>query len=265
MKITELYIYPVKSLGGIAVQTAEVQMEGLQYDRRWMLIDANGRFLSQREHAKMALFQTNISSDHLIIYFAGKGKIEVPLSVPELATTTTVDVWGDACSGVAVSQEADRWFSDILEQEVRLVRLPELSDRPADPRYAEGHRVSYADGFPFLIIGAASLRDLNQRMGLALSMDRFRPNIVFESDEPFLEDRMKELQIGECVFEIVKPCARCVVTTIDQQTAEQGKEPLKTLNTYRKIDNKVLFGQNMIAHRLGHIQVGDALIVNSWK
>lgn len=264
MTITDLYIYPIKSLGGIRLTEAQVLTEGLQYDRRWMLVDKQNKFLSQREHAIMALFKTCIQNKLLHITFEGKGSISVPLTSPQSKAERVV-VWDDHCSGYEVSAEANTWFSDILGQEVRLVRLPELSDRPTDPRYAEGHRVSYADGFPFLIIGQASLDELNKRMGLDLPMDRFRPNIVFSGADPFAEDEMLDIQIGDCDFKVVKPCARCVVTTIDQQTGEKSKEPLKTLSSFRNVDNKVLFGQNMIATKLGAIKTGDDLKVIHWK
>jgi uncharacterized protein YcbX len=141
-----------------------------------------------------------------------------------------------------------------------LVVMPESSHRKMDPRYAvQGESVSFADGMPYVMIGQASLDELNQRLEVPISMDRFRPNLVFSGGEAYAEDQFKQLQIGEVEFQVVKPCARCVLITVNQQTGEKGKEPLATLATYRTVNNKVYFGQNAVALAPGIVRVGDPI------
>jgi uncharacterized protein YcbX len=163
--------------------------------------------------------------------------------------------------GVTVSEEADSWLSNTLDQNLRLVMMPESSFRKADPRYAKNEEnVSFADGFPYLVISQASLDDLNSRLAEPISMIRFRPNFVVTGTDAFAEDQWKNVTIGNLNFEVVKPCARCVLTTINPETAEKGAEPLRTLASYRRVNNKVLFGQNMVVKDIGTIKEGDELV-----
>jgi uncharacterized protein YcbX len=144
--------------------------------------------------------------------------------------------------------------------ELDLVVMPESSHRKMDPRYAvQEESVSFADGMPYVMIGQSSLDELNQRLEVPVSMDRFRPNLVFSGGEAYAEDQFKQLQIGEVEFQVVKPCARCVMITVNQQTGEKGKEPLATLVTYRTVNNKVYFGQNAVALAPGMVRVGDLI------
>jgi uncharacterized protein YcbX len=169
-----------------------------------------------------------------------------------------VSIWGDQVLARVVSAELSRWFSDFLEMELDLVVMPESSQRKMDPRYAvQGESVSFADGMPYVMIGQSSLDELNQRLEVPVSMDRFRPNLVFSGGQAYAEDQFTRIKVGEVDFQVVKPCARCVLTTVNQQTGEKGKEPLATLATYRTVNNKVYFGQNAVALAPGMVRVGD--------
>lgn len=246
--LQDIYVYPIKGLGGVRVQQAIVQPRGLQYDRRWMLVDSLGVFLTQREHHRLALLQCSFTESELVI--THKQGLLPPLHLPLQPDTNgprlLVTVWDSVVPAVAVSPEADTWFSRHVGMPVQLVYMPDDSRRPVDPHYAPDDIVSFADGYPYLLIGQESLNDLNARLEQPLPMDRFRPNLVFGGGTPYLEDTLRDFKIGPVAFRGLKPCARCVVTTIDQQTAAMGKEPLRTLATYRKDDNKINFGMNCV-------------------
>lgn len=263
MVLSEIWIYPVKSLAGIRLTEARVLEKGLQYDRRWMIVDQFGRFLTQREFPAMALLEVVVQENALLI--SNKLKPEENIAVPfqpVSAEAISVTVWDDEVGAVTVSHAVDAWLSEQLEMEVKMVVMPETSERKADPRYAKNNEnVSFADGFPFLLISQASLDDLNRRMEEPILMNRFRPNFVITGTKPFAEDQWKSIQIGALTFDIVKPCARCVLTTINPETAEKGKEPLKTLATYRKVNNKILFGQNVVAKQHGLVRQGDQILL----
>jgi uncharacterized protein YcbX len=260
LKLSEIWVYPVKALGGISLPSAKVLPKGLEYDRRWMLVDENATFLTQRNYPKLALFKSAFEKNHLIIYFE-QDHVEVPLIVN---TTTGMDarIWGDTVTTFEVSPIISDWFSERLDIQCKLVFFPEKNPRPVDPTYSLNQdQTSLSDGFPFLIIGQAALVDLNSRLEKSIPMNRFRPNFVFTGGEPFAEDRWKEFEIGTNRFAAVKPCGRCVVTTVDQDTAETKSEPLRTLSAYRKRNGKVLFGQNVIAIDYGEVHVGDLIHV----
>lgn len=259
-RISELYIYPIKSLGGISVSAAEVSSRGFQFDRRWMLVDAHYQFLTQRKFPQMALIKVQLKEDGLLLEHPANGSMKVPFESSE--ETQDVDIWEDCCTGLFVNQQVDEWFSDILSMKARLVYMPESTQRQVDLRYAPaGVITSFADAYPFLMIGQTSLDDLNERLEVPLPMNRFRPNIVFTGGEAFEEDLMKHIRIAGMDFYGVKLCARCIMTTIDQETAQKAKEPLKTLSSYRSKNNKILFGQNLIHSARGMIRVGDTMNV----
>jgi uncharacterized protein YcbX len=262
LKISQLYIYPVKSLGGIAIDKALVTDRGFEYDRRWMLVDHNNLFISQREVHQMALMRLQITDQGIHIDYPVKSSsFTIPFQ-PLKNEFADVTIWDDTCTGQFVSDEADAWFSNMLDIKCRLVYMPDETERIADQRYAHNNTiVSFADGYPFLLIGQASLDDLNSRLTEPLPMNSFRPNIVFTGGEPFQEDAMHTFTIGNITFHGVKLCARCIITTIDQVTTTKSKEPLKTLARYRFRDNKILFGQNLVHKDLGEISVGDQLEV----
>ncbi|WAC10071.1 MOSC domain-containing protein [Dyadobacter pollutisoli] len=263
MILSEIWVYPVKSLGGIRLAEAKTEERGLQYDRRWMIIDENDVFITQRVFTKMALIDVELLSDGLRISYRPEPKnpVIVPYK-PVSSKPVTVTVWDDVVEAVTVCEEADAWLSSTLNQNLRLVMMPDSSFRKADTKYAKHEEnVSFADAFPYLIISQASLDDLNSRLAEPISMRRFRPNFVVTGTEAFAEDQWKNVMIGDLNFEIVKPCARCVLTTINPETAEKGSEPLKTLASYRRVNNKVMFGQNMVVKDIGTIKEGDQLVV----
>ena len=229
-----------------------------------MLVDGDNRFLSQREYAAMALLEPEIVGDSMLIH--NRQREQTPLTIalhPPVKETMMVNVWSDRCRAAISTAEADDWFSTALGMSCRLVYMPETTNRRVDCRYAHSkENTMFSDGYPFMMIGEASLRDLNSRLELPLPMNRFRPNIVFEGGLPYQEDGMKSFRINNMNFTGVKLCARCNVTTIDQQTIETGKEPLKTLASYRRKNNKIYFGQNLLCDATGKVAIGDELILN---
>ncbi len=260
--VQNLYLYPIKSLGGISVPEAFVEERGFRYDRRWMLVDKKGDFVTQRQHPQLALLQVSLGKTQLEVVSKGDPSQRIAFDL-DLASNQElqVSIWGDQVLALVVSAEVSRWFSDFLQMELDLVVMPESSHRKMDPRYAvQGESVSFADGMPYVMIGQSSLDELNQRLEEPVSMDRFRPNLVFSGGEAYAEDQFKQLQIGEVEFQVVKPCARCVMITVDQEKGTKGKEPLATLATYRSQDSKVYFGQNAVALAPGMVRVGDLIL-----
>jgi uncharacterized protein YcbX len=257
MYLSSLYVYPIKSLGGISLGAWDVDGRGLRYDRRWMLVDEDGWFISQRELPRMALISVRIEPDRLVVDAPQMPSLELPLG-PTTGETMPARIWDDLVEASPVGDDADRWFGEFLGVRCSLVYLPDESVRPVDPDYGEaGDRVGLADGFPFLLISEASLADLNSRLEHPLPMNRFRPNLVIGGCEPFAEDFWKRIRIGFITFRVVKPCSRCAITTVDQSTAVTGKEPLRTLARFRKVGGKVLFGQNLIHDGTGTLRTGD--------
>ncbi len=261
LQISQLFIYPIKSLGGIAVDNAMVTDRGLQYDRRFMLVDDNNLFLTQREHPEMALLQTAIEGNNLQVSHkkSAEQKLTLPL-VPTAGDNIRVQVWEDICDAITVGADADEWFSHHMGFSCRLVYMPDATKRKVDAVYALNNDItSFSDAYPVLLVGQASLDDLNKRLETPLPINRFRPNIVFTGGQPYEEDTMAQFTINGIHFFGVKPCARCNITTTDQETGVTGKEPLKTMATYRVANNKVLFGQNVLTGGKGIISVGDSL------
>ena len=262
-ELSEIYLYPVKSLAGFKVNQWPVTEKGLQYDRKWMLIDQNHRFLSQRQLPKMALINTTIIDDQLILTAPAMQPLTVPLhsSGGQILETS---IWQDQCLAYSVSETADQWFSAFLEKKCRMVFQSEQSIRPVDPHYAQASdQTAFSDGFPFLLISENSLVSLNQQMNLNFPMARFRPNLVISGCPSYAEDSWRTISIGEISFRLPKPCSRCSITTIDPETGEAGKEPLKTLNRIRKWNQQVFFGQNALHDNIGQLQIGDRLLVHS--
>ena len=261
--LSEIFVYPIKSASGISLNEANIGEKGIEKDRRWMLIDAEGKFISQRSHPELSLITVKIETDGLTVSHKKKnyGNLFIPYYVDE-ENTALVEIWNDKCPAVFVSNAADCWFSKALGTQCRLVYMPEKTKRIVDPRYSNSNKtVGFADGYPFLLMGQSSLDDLNSKLQKSIKMNRFRPNLVFTGGKPFIEDDWKEFQINNITFYLVKPCARCVVTTVDQETGLKGKEPLVTLSSYRMKNNKVYFGQNLICEGSGIINVGDPLFL----
>lgn len=271
MYLSEINIYPIKSLAGISLEESKIERRGLEFDRRWMLVDENNKFLTQREFPRMATVKTGILADGLRVSSSGS-EFSIAFE-PEGGETKTVKIWSSRCKARIYDDLTNEWFSDILQTKCRLAVMPEETRRKVNYFYAveRDDHVSFADGYPFLLIGENSLADLNSRLAEDLPMNRFRPNFVVSDSEPFAEDGWKKLKIGDAVFHIIKPCARCVLTTIEQTTGEKdGKEPLKTLAGYRipkrSVKKKILFGQNLIAEKAGDIlRVGDKVEVLETK
>ncbi|MBL7743769.1 MAG: MOSC domain-containing protein [Chitinophagaceae bacterium] len=256
--VSEIWIYPVKSLGGIRVPSSRVLPKGLEYDRRWMLIGEQGHFMTQRASPEMALFKLSYHSTAFSIHYSGESII---LPFTSSGASLTAQVWDDKVVVNEVSRQHSEWFSERLGIKCKLVSFPESNARPVDMNYAVSNdQVSLADAYPLLIIGQSSLDDLNQRLRTPLPMNRFRPNIVFTGGEPFEEDGWGHFRIGQNRFAAVKPCSRCALTTVDQETGTKGTEPLTTLATYRKRDNKIFFGQNLIPLNCDILREGDEIL-----
>ncbi|MEM6648313.1 MAG: MOSC N-terminal beta barrel domain-containing protein [Bacteroidota bacterium] len=261
--VAELCIYPIKSTYRIALDEAEVEPRGLRWDRRWMLIDENSRFISQRKVASLTQLRSTLTPDGLALHTPAGDHLTVPVPAEESARER-VTVWGDDVEAVSYPDAVNDWFSCVLERPVRLVYMDAAATRPIDLDYraAPNEEVSFADGYPLLVTTTASLRDLNARLGSSVPMNRFRPNLVLTGDlAPFEEDRWHMLEIGEVRFRAVKPCGRCVVITTDQDTGERHKEPLKTLAAYRRFGGKINFGHNLVPETTGTIRVADAVRV----
>jgi len=264
--LSQIFIYPVKSLGGIALTHAQVEQRGLRYDRRWLIIDDNNVFVTQRRHPQMALIEVAIVENGLQLHHRTQDVTDllVPFQ-PERLDLVTVTIWDDQVEAVVVNDAANDWLTEVLGFSARLVYLPDSSPRPVDRKYAPFEAdVSFADGYPFLIIGQSSLDDLNTRLQDSVSVVRFRPNFVFEGGSPYEEDQWYEFTIGDVLFYGVKPCVRCILTTVNPETGEMsGKEPVRTLSNYRRRNNKIFFGQNLLTQQAGAIKIGNQIRVLS--
>lgn len=263
MRVASLHIYPVKGCRAIDLTEAAVERRGLAHDRRWMIVDETGKFITQREQPKLATIMAGVKDGVLALY-ATDTSLTVAVPSPD-APRVPVTLWKQQIEGHAACADADHWLSDYLGIKCRLVYQGDLP-RGVSPQYApEGTMASYADGFPLLITLTASLDDLNKRMPTALPMNRFRPNIVIEGAPAWSEDSWKKLRIGNIDIDISKPCTRCVVTTTDQRTGakENGNEPLGTLKTFRLLRTPaltgVVFGQNAVPLAEGTIKIGDTV------
>ena len=263
--LSAINVYPVKGLKGIALETAHCTDRGIRNDRRWMIVDSDGVFLSQRTFPRMATVWTELTDSSLVLSAPDEDPVEVPLAPPP-APWMKVQVWESVCDAIPASREADWWLTQYLGQPCRLVYMPDDSVRYSKSKYAgEGKRVGFADGYAYLMIGEASLADLNSRLAAkkhpALPMNRFRPNLVLSGTEPYAEDRYGEIRIGDAAFRAVKPCGRCQVTTTDQASGEvMGPEPLLTLASYRdSAEFGQMFGMNLVSVRAGTVRVGDSV------
>lgn len=259
--IAQLNVYPVKGLKGITLDAARATDRGLEHDRRFMVVDDSGMFLSQRELPRMATVWTEIAGDELLLAAPEADEVAAPLA-PAAGEPVQVQVWNSRCEAVAPSPEADRWLSAYLGRACRLVYMPGATRRLSNPLHAgEGKLVGFADGFAYLVVSEASLADLNARLARPVPMDRFRPNIVVTGTQAFAEDGWGDIAAGEALLRMAKPCGRCQVTTTDQSTGEvTGPEPLATLAGYRDSPEfGVRFGMNAVTVREGVIRVRDAV------
>ncbi len=268
MRVTGINIYPLKSTRPIALTESDVLPRGLPWDRRWMLVDSDGRFITARQYPVLAMIDTAIGADTLEISVAGREVLQIPLAEPS-AAHILVTVWKDRCQAVPVGAAADAWFCDYLGMPCRLVRMTDQLVRLVNPDYGQpADQLSFADGFPLLLISEASLHDLNRRLPAAVPMQRFRPNLVVDGEQPYGEDGWCRLRVGEVEFEGVKNCSRCVFTTIDPHTGvkDPAGEPLRTLASYRRRKGGgVYFGQNLIPRSRGTIRLGDSVEVLEYQ
>ena len=265
--VSNLYIYPIKSTMGINLPYANVDELGLAYDRRFVISDNAGQFITARTEPTLCLVTTTVSEQGLT------------LSAPNMPTITlayenfsnqyqNVTVWGDEIAGQHCSTIASSWFSDYLQRPCQLLYFGEVSSRVKESNTGNARKIAFADGYPLLLISQASLDDLNQRLCAndqqTVSMTQFRPNIVVDNCLPFAEDGWQTIRIGDIEFKVSKPCERCIFTTINPDTGikDAQQQPLSTLKTYRQASNgEVLFGQNLIPLTRGRIKQGDKLTV----
>ncbi|WP_372995834.1 MOSC domain-containing protein [Marinobacter sp.] len=261
MKVHSLFVYPVKSLSGIEVAHFDTDDFGPVGDRRWMIVDDERRFVTQREHPELARVGTRLEAGQVTLGIPGEGEFTLTASDDEVR----VLVWRDWVKARIGLQEANDALSRFCGKPVRLVYMPDSSFRRVDAgRVDEYRRVGFADGFPFLVTNTASLAELNSRLDEPAEMRRFRPNIVIEGAAPWDEDHWLGLTIGDNRLSIVKPCSRCVMTTVDPATGvkDAALQPLRTLSGYRRTREGVIFGQNAIHESPGSIRVGDPVTVN---
>jgi uncharacterized protein len=260
LTLSTIYIYPIKSLGGISVDSAYADERGLKYDRRYLLVDETGMFITQRDFSQLALLKLSISENGFnVLNTTDSSQTVIPFE-SDSKENLSVKVWDDVCNAVMVSKDLNNWFSNAINKKSYLVYMPEDEKRLVEKKYInDEHIVSFADAYPFLIIGQASLEDLNSRLQRPVPMNRFRTNFVFTGGNSYEEDCWKDFKIGDAKFKAVKPCARCVITTTDQDTAERSVEPLKTLSTYRKINNKVMFGMNVVCNKPGIVSINQKI------
>ena len=268
LTLTGLYLYPVKSLGGYAVPAADVTARGLRHDRRWLLVDERNRFMTQRERPELALLAVAPAHNGFLLSHRQRPDL-LPLFIPFEATpdrTLFVTIWDDLVWAWRGTPEADAWLAEALGRPCRLVYMSDMVRRDVEPEHnPEGQLVSFADGYPFLLMGEAALSDLNTRLAQPVLLNRFRPNLVFGGGAAYDDDTWEQFAIGDVPFRAVRGCGRCVLTTVDQQTATKSPtgEPLRTLATYRKADSSTLFGQNVTGPDQGRLHLGDAVTVLS--
>ncbi len=259
LTLQALYIYPIKSCAGIALESAELVDTGFKYDRHWMLVDENGQFLSQRQLPQMATIHTRLTDTTLIVSHADMPDLNVALA-QHGEDNLAVQIWGDRCQARRVSQQASDWFSRLLDRPCELVFLPQSEPRQVDTHYAEsGQIVGFADGFPLLVMTLESAGMLSEKLGETISIERFRPNIVIAGAPAHAEDGWASIQIGDIKIDLAKPCSRCVIPSIDPKNARKHPELLKTLASYRRRDGKVYVGQNGLHRSNGRLSVGDSV------
>ncbi|MBM4362528.1 MAG: MOSC domain-containing protein [Deltaproteobacteria bacterium] len=261
LTVASLHVYPVKSCRGLTVDALPLDPRGPIGDREWMVVDPEGRFVTQRDEPRLALVDVHrdVPTEPSALRLSAAGEGEVGLGVAVDAPLRPVKVWRHEALAEPARAECDAWISELLGRRVGLVRFPAGAFREANPRHAppDSSAGLFSDGYPLLATTEASLDELCRRLPEPVPMVRFRPNVVVRGGAPFDEDGWRELRIGEVELLVAKPCERCVVTTIDPRTGEKGKEPLATLATFRRAPEGVLFGQNLVHRAPGTLRVGD--------
>jgi len=258
MVIKELYNYPVKSMAGNQLESVFVQKRGFTNDRRFMFVDENNQFVTARSHHQLAQIEVQLKNHELIFNHRSK-QIKQPIELSQ--EKINVSIWDSESNCHLIENNIiDKWISDFCGESLNLVYMADDDIREVNRKYGQsGDIVSFADGYPILIANSMSLNDLNQRLIKPVKMNRFRPNLVIDGDLPWEEDHWKKIKIGETMLRIAKPCARCVITTLDPKTGETSNEPLYTLSKFRKQDNNVLFGMNAIVEQEGFVSLGDKI------
>ena len=257
ISVSTLTYYPIKACRGFEVPASNIQRMGLEHDRRMMVVTPEGEFLTQREYPRLALVTPTLKHGSLTLSAPNVDSLQI--GVQSSGTPMPVEIWSSTgVDAIDQGDEAAAWFSEWLGTSVRLVHIADGFKRKLNPIYtvnADDH-TGFADGYPILIISEGSLQDLNSRLDSAVPMNRFRPNLVVKGCEPFAEDTWKRIRIGDVEMALVKPCPRCVVTTIDKETLAKSKEPLKTLTSYRNHELGAIFGMNTIPLSEGKIEIG---------
>lgn len=261
-KLSQLNIYPVKSLPGFSLKESFVEERGLKYDRRWMLTDSENRFITQRLFPKMIFIAVKIKNSELIFFHARKNIEPLKISLTDIPLNNQyVEIWEDLCIANEYNKEVNQWFSEAMDFKCKLFFMPNSTERKTSTKYFfKSKNVSFADGYPFLILGEEAINYLNTKLSNSITINNFRPNLVFSGGLAHDEDNWVNIKIGNLDFSVVKPCARCVITTIDSN-GNKNKEPLATLSSYRNFNNKIMFGQNALVHSEGIIKIGDSIIV----
>jgi len=274
LSISQLHIYPIKSARGISLETMQLNRKGPECDRRWMVIDQDNNFITQRNTPQMCLINTQHIDEGLLVSANGAGQCTLPTGGYAL---TQSSVWDDDVQGQDCGDKAADWISSFLGKKCRIIYMADNYSRLVDAEYAsQDVQISFADGFPLLITTEASLDDFNSKLGnseshiensdesdFKIGMDRFRPNIVITGNEPWAEDRWHKIAIGDTEFSLVKPCSRCIIPSIDPMTANKQMQVNQTLLKYRRHDKKAYFGKNAFYNRLGSIRVGDTVSIIS--
>ena len=263
ISLSQLFTYPIKSTTGIRLAQSKVNALGLPYDRHWAVCDAKGQALTGRQHPKLLGLHPAINGEHLEIHAGTSASTKVPLY--SNGSTTNLQIFGKEASGVPVPRETDEWISDYLGLSCRLLFMSRSSGRSVPLNYGgkPTDAISYADNAPLLLLSEASLADLNTRLEKPVGIPNFRPNLVVKGGRAYAEDHWKSIRIGDCQFEVLQACRRCVFTTIDPQTHQKDKnrEPLRTLATYREVGRgKVTFGMYLIPRKTGTLRLGDEVI-----
>ena len=260
--VSALYSYPVKSLRGHTQQRATVTAWGPDGDRRWMLVDELGQFVTQRQLPEMCRIGAVYRGDGVYLWHLSNPRVDIHVSTASAQTPCNVTVWEDRCTALDAGDAAAAWLSHQLGRPLRLCFIPDSSHRQVSRQFAEdGDRLGFADGFPFLLCNEASLQHLSSALGRDLEMQRFRPNIVISGAPPFAEDRWRRILIAGVEFDLVKPCARCAIPTVNLADASREPDVFRVLKNHRQRDGEVFFGQNMIHRSQGQIQLGDAVAV----
>ena len=263
--LSRIRIYPIKACAGTDIQEAHIDRRGLRYDRRWMLVNEQGRDLHQFDYPRLASIVVSLADDSLCVQAPGMAPLHVPMQ-PEQSTPLVAQWHQGSAETLPVSRLADEWFQEFLHVRCQLVFLPENAQHPVEPGYEIDHDLAAFTSFHYHLLGEGSLEDLNQRLETPVPLERFRPNLVIAGVPAFAEDSWRTIQINQQLFHVVKPCDRCAITTVDPvRGVMTGKEPLATLARYRTFDKKVLFGQYLLSREPGMLHVGDAVQVLSYR